>query len=61
MAKDKTTSSTKCGVRSPMSGFRQNENIRTPQIGTTEVIRGTAPKAAKISSPTAPKNPGRSN
>lgn len=56
------TSKTKGGVRSPMAGFQANEKHRTPSTaGTTEVIHGSAPKAAKVSSPTAPKNPGKSN
>ena len=55
-------SSTKQGVRSPMCGFEQQTSRRMPSTaGTTEVIHGSAPKAAKVSSPTAPKNPGRSN
>lgn len=60
MAK-KTYSSIKHGIRSPMCGYEQQPSHRTPGIGTTEVMRGTAPKAAKVSSPTAPKNPGKSN
>ena len=55
MAKDKTSAGTKHGIRSPMTGYQQNESHRTPGIGTTEVMRGTAPKPAKISSPNVSK------
>lgn len=54
----------KSPVRSPMSlEFQANPNHRTPSTaGTSEVITGSAPKkAAKVSSPTQPKNPGKSN
>ena len=61
MKTSKNGSSIKNGVRSPMNGFEQNTNQRMPSIGTTEAMRGTAPKAAKLSSPTTPKNPGKNN
>lgn len=53
----------KSTVRSPMKGYEANPNHRTPSTaGTSEVITGSAPKkAAKVSSPTQPKNPGKSN
>lgn len=61
--KNSSVSSTKSGVRSPMCGYEQQQNRRAPSTaGTTEMIPGSAPRnAAKLSSPTKPKNPGRSN
>lgn len=54
--KNSTVSGTKSGVRSPMCGYMQNENTRTPGIGTTEVMRGTAPtKLTPIQSPNKSK------
>ena len=56
MATKSKSTTTKNGVRSPMSGYRQNENFRTPSTaGTSEMIRGSAPKPAKVSSPNKSK------
>lgn len=62
MPKTGEVSKTRNGVRSPMHGFEANPSHRTPSTaGTSEMIPGSAPKAAPVSSPTKPKNPGKSN
>jgi hypothetical protein len=52
MATKEKAQGTKHGVRSPMHGYEQQESHRMPSTaGTSEVIPGSAPKPAPISSP----------
>jgi len=47
------------GIRSPMNPYEQQMTQRMPELGTTEVIRGSAPdKVTHINSPTKSRATG---